>query len=83
MGNVVLKPSNSTKLPQRRGGHHIVHTTQNGGGESPRRKKKKKSKLLQGAFITVGAMALTVLVIHASDSFKNPGTLIAGVGESA
>ena len=49
-------------------------------GERP--KRKKKGKLLQGAFITVGAMALTVLVIHASDSFKDPGAMLAGVGGS-
>ena len=53
------------------------------GPEQERPKhKKKKNKLLQGAIVTVGAMALTVLAIHASDSFKNNDALIAGVAGS-
>lgn len=68
---VVLRPVRVSSRPPELDPHH----------HHPRR-KRKKSKLLQGAFITVGAMALTVLVIHASDSFKNPDTLIAGVGGS-
>lgn len=68
---VVLRPVRVSSRPPELEPHHHPH-----------RRKRKKNKLLQGAFITVGAMALTVLVIHASDSFKNPDTLIAGVGGS-
>lgn len=75
---VVLRPRPTQLTPRRVGSQNVPPQV-----EPPRRKKKRKSKLLQGAFITVGAMALTVLVINASDSFKNPDTMIAGVAGSA
>jgi len=68
---VVLRP---TRITPKRVGQHVRPPAE------PPRRKRRKSKLFQGAFITIGAMAMTVLIIHASDSFKNPSDLVAGVG---
>ncbi len=70
---VVLKPVRvSSTSPSPQSPHH-----------HPRR-KKKKGRLLQGAFITIGAMALTALVIRASDTIIPPAKeLIGGAGGSS
>ena len=48
-----------------------------------RRKKNKPHNILKGALVVIIASVLTTLAIHASDSFRNPGSVLsAGVGWS-
>ena len=85
MGNVVLKPNRPTRLQpvKHTPPYKIVpqHVSPYGDGRPPRR--KKKGRLLQGIIITIGAMGLTVLVIHANDTWMPPvKELIGGTGAS-
>lgn len=44
------------------------------------RRKKKGGKLWKGILVVLFSTGLTTLAIHASDSFKNPGDMLASVG---
>lgn len=46
----------------------------------PQKKKKKKSRLWKGLLVVLFSTGLTTLAIYASDNFRNPDSLIAGVG---